>query len=125
MLELEAGGAILQVLERTGPYLAPPGIARAIINPTAATIAVNRSGVKSLESTGVGRARGCGLITLREDPFLVVDAGAPLVLGVEGPLPPEAVPGAWVSFEAVPPIHGFVVPEPRQTILRGRDGEAP
>jgi hypothetical protein len=124
MLEFEAAGAILQVLERTGPYLAPPGNARMIINPTAESLDVRPGGHKSLESIGLGRARAIGVLTLREDPFLVVDAGVPLVVSVSCDLPEDAVPGAWVSFEAVPPIHGFVLREPTARVLRSAEGEA-
>jgi hypothetical protein len=124
LIECQAGGAILQMLERTGPYLAPPGAAKVIINPTARQVEVKESGEKQIEATGIGRVRVTGTITRRDDPFLVVDAGAPLVVGVEEPLPPEAVPGAWVWFDAVPPIHGFVLREARTPVLRGADGEA-
>lgn len=125
LLECETAGAILQVLERTGPYLAPPGPARAIINVTVGSVEVVTPEDRSLESTGVGQARGCGVIVLRDEPFLVVDVGAPLVVGVEEQLPAEAVVGAWVSFTAVPPIHGFVLNEPRLPSLQSENGEAP
>jgi hypothetical protein len=125
LLECEAGGAILQMLERTGPYIAPPGNARVIINPTAARVQVHGSGQRSLEATGIGQLRGCGLISRRDDPFLVIDAGAPLVLGVQEELPAAATAGMWVSFEAVPPIHAFVVREVRAAPLRTAEGEAP
>ena len=125
LLELEAGGAIFQVLERTGPYLAPPGKTKAIINPTANSVQVHSGGKKSVDVTGIGQISGCGTILFREDPFLVLDVGAPIVLGVQEPLPEGAVPGAWVSFESIPPIHGFVLREPRSTVLRNADGEAP
>ena len=125
LLEVEAGGAILQVLERTGPYLASPGEAQVIINPTAVSVQVHSNGKRSVEVAGIGQMRGCGQVTLRDDPFLVLDVGAPVVLGVVEELPAEAVPGAWVSFEAIPPIHGFVVPEPKRATMRPAEGEAP
>ena len=125
MLEVEAGGAILQVLERTGPYLAVPGEAKVIINPTASSVEVHPNGKRSVDVAGIGKMRGCGLVIHREEPFLVLDVGAPVVLGVLEPLPDAAVPGTWVSFEAIPPIHGFVVPEPKRTVMRSAEGEAP
>lgn len=125
LLEVEAGGAILQILERTGPYLATPGMAKVIINPTAHSVEVHQGGKRSIDATGIGQIRACGTISYREDPFLVVDIGVPMVLGVIEPLPDEAQPGAWVSFEAVPPIHGFVLPEPKRDVVRNAEGEAP
>ena len=121
LLELEAGGAILQVLERTGPYLAGPGRANVIINPTAEAVRVHEGGKRSVEVTGIGRMRGCGTVLFRDDPFLVLDVGAPVVLGVMESLPAEALPGAWVSFEAIPPIHGFVLREVRNLVARSAD----
>lgn len=125
LLEVEIGGAILQVLERTGPYLATPGKAKVIVNPTANSVAVHPGGSRSVDAIGIGKMRACGVITFRDDPFLVLDVGAPIVLGVVEPLPEDAVPGAWVSFEAIPPIHGFIVPEPKSTVMRTAEGEAP
>lgn len=124
LLEVEAGGSILQVLERTGPYLAGPGMAKVIINPTASSVEVRSNGRRSVEVAGIGKMSGCGEVIHREDPFLVLDVGAPVVLGVVEALPAEAVPGSWVSFEAIPPIHGFVVPEPKRTLLRSAEGDA-
>ena len=118
LLEVELGGAILQVLERTGPYMATPGRAKAIINPTTARVEVHSGGNRSVDVAAIGRMRGCGLVIHREEPFLVLDVGAPVVLGVVDPLPDDAVPGAWVSFESIPPIHGFLVPEPRSSLMR-------
>ncbi|HEX7004502.1 MAG TPA: hypothetical protein VF168_09990 [Trueperaceae bacterium] len=124
LLEVEAGGAILQVLERTGPYLAQPGEANVIINPTARTVELHGSGKMSVEVAGIGRMSACGQIIYRDDPFLVVDVGAPVVLGVIEPLPDGAVAGAWVSFESIPPIHGFVVPTQKRNVVRSAE-EAP
>ncbi|MEX2536511.1 MAG: hypothetical protein WD273_13020 [Trueperaceae bacterium] len=125
LLELEAGGAIFQVLERTGPYLAPPGNAKAIINATVDSVEIHTGGRKFVEAASIGHMRGCGIVTLREDPFLVLDVGVPLVVGFQGRVAAEVMPGVWVSFEALPPIHGFVLHEPRSTVPRGPEGEAP
>lgn len=125
LLECEAGGAILQMLERTGPYLAPPGDARVIINPTAAEISLHGGGMKRLEANVIGDVRGCGEVVVRDDPFLVLDTGVPIVLGVQAPLKDEVRQGTMVSFDAVPPIHAFVLPKPKAQLLSGPDGEAP
>lgn len=130
LLEAETAGAILQMLERTGPYLAPPGPAKMIINPTAERLEIFAAGdsdsqPRKVETTGIGRLRVSGVIVFRDDPFVVVDAGAPLVVGVIEPLPAEAVTGAVVAFDAIPPIHGFVLKEARAPLLLNADGEAP
>lgn len=130
LLEAETAGAILQMLERTGPYLAPPGPAKMIINPTAQRLEMRDGGGsdaerQKVEIPGIGRLRVCGIIAFRDDPFVVVDAGAPLVVGVIEPLPTEAVAGALVAFDAVPPIHGFVLKEGKAPLLLSADGEAP
>lgn len=123
LLEAEAGGAILQMLERTGPYLAPPGAARMIINPTAQSVELHYAGRKAIEVGGLGQAHICGEIVRRDDPFLVIDAGAPLIVGVMEPIPDEAVAGTSVAFQSLPPIHGFVLPEARPPTVRGGNGE--
>lgn len=124
LLEAEVAGAILQMLERTGPYQAPPGLARLIVNPTAQRLAPAGGERKLLEVAGIGQARIQGQIVLRDDPFLVVDAGAPLVVGVLEPIPREAIAGAWINFESVPPIHAFVLREARAPVLPSANGEA-
>lgn len=125
LIECEVGGSILQMLERTGPYLAPPGAARAIVNPTVDTLQMADGEARSIESTGVGKARITATVVRRDDPFLVVDAGAPLVVSVEGELPEEIVPGSSVSFEPVPPIHFFVLSEARAPVSSSADSDAP
>lgn len=112
------------MLERTGPYLAPPGDARVIINPTAQRVELHDGRQTVLEVGGIGQARVCGRILRRDDPFLVIDAGAPLIVGVVEPIPEEAVADAWVAFDSVPPIHGFVLREVRAPPVRGGNGEA-
>lgn len=110
LLECEVAGSILQVLERTGPYLASPGKARMILNFTTDRLEVTAPGRKHIDSTGIGKARVAGVVLLREDDMVVVDGGAPVVVGVHEPLADTVAAGDFVTFEGLPPIHGFLVP---------------
>lgn len=120
LLEVRAGGAILQVLERTGPYGSAPGRARVILNPTVRRLEPGGEAEPGLATAGIGALAACGPVLLREGNMVVVDAGVPLVVGVEEPLPDDLAIGDRVRFESRPPIHGFVVPSPR----RGPAGQA-
>lgn len=109
LLECEVAGTILQVLERTGPYLSTPGPARMILNVTADRLEVVGTRQKRIESTGIGAVRVAGVVLLREEDMVVVDGGAPLVVGVHEALADSVAAGDFVVFDAVPPIHGFLV----------------
>jgi hypothetical protein len=109
LLECEVAGTILQVLERTGPYLSIPGDARMILNITTDRLEVVSARQKRIESTGIGAVRVAGVVLLREEDMIVVDGGAPLVVGVHEPLADSVAAGDFVVFDAIPPIHGFVV----------------
>jgi hypothetical protein len=50
-----------------------------------------------------------GVVVSRDDPFLVVDAGTPFVVGLTCPVP-ELAPGDRVRFSSRAPIHAFVLP---------------
>ncbi len=114
LIECEVAGAVIQVFERTGPYLSRPGKARLIVNPNATDVAVaDPAEPVGLESLGLSRLKATGRVVEREGDVIVVQAGAPLVVTALAPLPPEAVPGAHVTFEAEAPVHGFVVPADR------------
>lgn len=113
LLEARVGDTILYVLERTGPYNSPVGRAELIINPVVETVKRAEAGRRRIEPTGLGKMRACGLVLVRERRFVVVDAGAPLVVGVLGSIPAEVALGDWLEFESLAPIHGFVVPPRR------------
>lgn len=121
LLECEVAGAILQVLERTGPYRAAPGRARMILNVTTDTLELAPAARKSIEATGISAARVTGTVILREGNMMVVDGGAPVVTGVHDPIPDGIAAGDFVSFVAIAPIHGFLVP----TEPRGRQSDVP
>ncbi len=111
LLELRVGDTIVQVLERTGPYLATPGMARIIINPMADAVTVAGGGITALEATGLSRLHGSGLVVATEDRVLVVDVGVPLVIGLGSEIADTIASGDWVTFDTVPPIHGYLVPQ--------------
>lgn len=119
LLEIRLAGAVLQVFERTGPYLAPPGPARVIVNPSAERIERADPGAEGdgrrIEPLGISRARVHGTVLEREGEMLVVDAGAPLVVVSLEELPDDIAGGDAVRFETIAPIHGFVLPpDPRR-----------
>jgi hypothetical protein len=118
LFECRVGGAVIQVFERTGPYLARPGPAKLIVNPTAAALVPAETLEPRLEPLGVSRLAASGKVVEREGQLVVVDAGAPLVVAVSGPLEPWVVPGAAVSFESDAPVHGFVVKGERFAVHR-------
>lgn len=112
LLECVVGGVAIDVFERTGPYLARSGAARVILH-------VECEGVERLapdapvrlEVTGVSALRVDAAVVSADEPFLVLDAGFPLVVGVTGAFP-EVRAGDVVRVEARAPVHGFVLPRP-------------
>jgi hypothetical protein len=174
LLECRAGAALLQLFERTGPYLWRPGPGRVIIHPVTEALEViaedaapargggagrgddGRSPVtpaggpgsspgeqvaasalhvdgpvnpvrdagSGLEVGGVSRMEARGRVVEREGQVVVVDAGVPLVVGVQGPVPEHAVPGAWVRFRNVAPVHGFVLDDERRRRVSERPDDA-
>ncbi len=114
LIECRAGGAIVQLFERTGPYLSRPGQQRTIIHPvTSELIKLERgSATTHLAATGISRLEAVGTVLATEDRIVVVDAGAPLVVGVLEPQSLDLQVGDLVSFESAAPVHGFLVASP-------------
>lgn len=111
LLEFAAGGRVLYLFDRSGPYAVKPGAGRVIVHGVAESLqrwdapappqeTLSVLSVSSVEGTGevleVGRAS------------FVVRARLPLVLGYFGSLPGVRA-GDWVSFRTAPPLHGFVM----------------
>ncbi len=109
LLELEAAGVIIHAMERTGPYLSRVGPGRVIIHALTSSVEPADSDTCQVEVTGISRARFQGVVTRREERFLVVDAGFRLVVGALEEPPAELGPGSYVRFEALPPLHAFVI----------------
>ena len=115
LLEAGVAGTVVQLLERTNPYLAAPGAARLLVNPTAVRIEATDEAPPRLTVPSRGALEGAGRVVEREGRVAVIDAGWPVVLALPSDGADDAVEGAWVRFEADPPIHGFVLPPERRS----------
>jgi hypothetical protein len=114
LLEAEVDGVVLQLLERTNPYLAPPGPARLVVNAVVGSLELCEEAEADLTVPRRGALAGCGRVLEREGRLVAVDCGAPLVLACEREPGAQVASGAWVRFEATPPIHAFVLPPERR-----------
>lgn len=113
LLEAQVAGTVVQLFERTNPYLGAPGAARVLVNPTATLIERVDEEARELVVPTRGTVAGRGRVVDAEGRIVVVDAGAPIVLACDPASPADvATVGAWVRFEAALPIHGFVVSGP-------------
>lgn len=124
LIECRAGDVMLQLFERTGPYLSRPGARRVIIHPLTDAVERLEPGVEpTLLANGISSLQAQGTVVATEGEFLVVDAGVPLVVGVRGePLSGLRV-GDSVRVDCPAPVHGFVLSSsaPRQVeASRGR-----
>ena len=119
LLEFAAGGRVLYLFDRCGPYAATPGAARVLVNgllDLEATEVLGPEGEEAagpppretLNLVGTSAAEGCGQIEQVLGRSWVVRARVPLVLSAYAALPP-AQPGDWVRFRTLPPLHGFVM----------------
>ena len=111
LLECMADGVILQLLDRSGPYASGPGLRHVILNPMVERLTVAEEEVTSLEVAGLGELRGTGRVIAGEGKLTVVDCGVPLVVAVMDDSSERFEEGRYVSFEVLPPVHGFVVPQ--------------
>ncbi|ULH15129.1 hypothetical protein MF271_14385 [Deinococcus sp. KNUC1210] len=113
LIEFVAGGRVLYLLDRCGPYVALPGEAYVIVNGVVSAWArlpeappeeqLGVVGVSGLE--GVGQVLAC---PRGGPPTVVVRARLTLVLSGYTPFP-ELAPGDWISFTTEAPLHGFVL----------------
>jgi hypothetical protein len=118
LLEAGLGPTVVQLLERTNPYLAAPGPARLLVNPTATRLERLTAPRTELSVPTRGALAGAGEVLERDGRIAVVDAGWPLVVALpDGDA--EAEVGAFVAFEAEAPIHGFVLPPERRAAQAG------
>lgn len=110
LLECRLGDALVQLFERTGPYLARPGNRRLVVNPCTLAFEPEELELRAIEATGLGRIRASGVVLERDGLTACVDCGVPLVVSLlerGADIPAEGRP---VRFESVGPIHGFVLP---------------
>ena len=111
LLEFAAGGRVLYLLDRCGPYTARPGLARVIVNGVLSRHERTESRQESLTIVGVSGLEGTGQIVDRPRggaPTLVVRSRLTLVLNSHAPLTDLEI-GDWISFATEPVLHGFTV----------------
>lgn len=122
LLEIDCGGAIVQLLERTHPYASVPGRTKVIVNPTAATLEpAAADAIPSLDVPSMGALAGTGAVVEIDDHVLVLDVGVPIVLACEDAAHTQRWSvGDLVRFESKPPVHGFVVQEHRTAEVPGK-----
>jgi hypothetical protein len=115
LLELGIGDAVVQTLERTGPYLAPTGPVRVVLHAMTAGFEASPPDERRLEAAGLGRLDLAGVVVERDETLVVLDAGAPVVVGLDAPTGEAPVPdvGTWVRCVGLPPAHAFVLPPER------------
>ena len=114
LIECRVAGAVIQVFERTGPYVSRPGPNRLIVNPTTASLTlVEGDTPHRFESLGLSRVAVTGSVMQVDGRSVAIDAGAPVIVTSREPLPHGLAPGATVSFESDAPVHGFVVVQER------------
>lgn len=124
LLEVAVGHAVLQTLERTGPYGAPTGPIRFILHAMTDALVPTSSEERRLQAVGLARLELTGTVVARDGALSVVDAGAPVVVGVDDggvdgsdddldarDVGPEI--GAWVTCVSFAPLHAFVLPPER------------
>ncbi len=116
LLEFAAGGRVLYLLDRCGPYTSRPGAARVIVNGMLSRLEQSEERQESLTVIGVSGLEGTGQILERPRggaPTLVVRARLTLVLNTHSPLPDlhpgNWNPGDWISFTTEPLLHGFTL----------------
>ncbi|WP_034385960.1 hypothetical protein [Deinococcus sp. YIM 77859] len=115
LLEFRAGGRILYLFDRSGPYAARPGWARVVVHgvldPAGTCRLPPAEGDKRQETltvVGISSVEGTGEVLKASAHTWVVRARVPLVLAAFEPLPPVR-PGDWVAFRTLPPLHGFLI----------------
>ena len=122
LLEAGLGATVVQLLERTNPYLATPGPARLLVNATADRIDPAEDDRPTLEVPSRGSLAGRGRVLEREGRIVALDAGWPLLLELTADGADGIAEGSWIDFVASPPLHGFVLaPERRSGPEQGRD----
>ncbi|UCH26175.1 MAG: hypothetical protein JSV66_00580 [Trueperaceae bacterium] len=117
LIECKVDKAILHIFERTGPYFKEPGLAKVVLNPTVDEVQFSQEQERLIDVIGISRMRFNGLVLSQEDRFIIVDAGVPLVVSVQGSVPNVPIEGVWVSCESIAPVHGFLLPRVRSSAL--------
>lgn len=116
LLEFSAGGRVLYLFDRTGPYTAVPGAARVLVHGLLDLSAVEVLNTEpaqgeNLNGVAVSVLEGVGQVLSASRRTWVVQARLPLVLSAFEVLP-EVKIGQWVTFKTLPPLHGFLLGKP-------------
>ncbi len=119
LLEFVAGGRVLYLLDRCGPYAARPGNARVIVNGMLSRWERSQGEHESLNVVGVSGLEGVGQVLEKPRggaPTLVVQARLKLVLNADQTLAGHGIdhlnPGDWIRFATEALMHGFVLTSP-------------
>lgn len=123
LLECAINGYILNVFERTNPYVSTPGDIEIIVNPLTEQVTKPEEPAKHLELTGLSQMKACGLVLFRGDNTVVIDAGLPLVVSVFAALPDDAAAGDWLEFTSLAPVHGFILTRTSKRIAQAGDDD--
>lgn len=113
LLEFSAGGRVLYLFDRSGPYAVRPGPARLVVHGILDLAATEprpkpADAREELTVIGISGLEGVGEVLDVSRRSWVVRARLPLVLSSFTPLP-EVRPGDWVAFRTLPLLHGFAV----------------
>ncbi|MEW6420845.1 MAG: hypothetical protein AB1511_03845 [Deinococcota bacterium] len=115
LLEFAAGGRVLYLFDRSGPYAGCPGPAQVVVHGVldlAGTRVLapeeTREASEMLTVVGISSVEGVGQVLDVSRRVWVVQARLPLVLAAFEPLPTVPL-GSWVAFRTQPPLHGFLV----------------
>lgn len=113
LLEFSAGGRVLFLFDRMGPYASVNGPARVIVHGLVEAGELHvldqaEATEEKLMPSAISAVEGQGRVVLASRRTVVVQARLPLVLSVlEGQ--PGLQVGDWVQFRTQPPLHGFLV----------------
>lgn len=111
LLEFAAGGRVLYLFDRNGPYAHPPGPAQVIVHGVLETLEGTGAAKDELQTLTVlpgSRVEGRGVVVAVTRRTVVIQARLPLVLSGFDSLP-DVQEGDRVSFRTRPPLHGFTL----------------
>lgn len=126
LIECRVGDVVMQLFERTGPYLSKAGPARLIVNPTVDRLEPSAFELTpGLEVAAISAISARGRVVEVDGRTAVVDVGWPLVVSSLEPLGDGVHPGANVSFDSHAPVHGYLLTDAshRRRESRGADDD--